>query len=54
MVYKIFDKKTGSGASLNEELAEELHKLVIKKFKRRKFYGRFKENIWAADLTEIG
>ena len=29
MVYKFFDKKTGSGASVNEELAEELHKPVI-------------------------
>ena len=30
MVYKFFDKKTGSGISVNEELAEELHKPVIK------------------------
>ena len=27
MVYKCFDKKTGSGVSVNEQLAEELHKL---------------------------
>ena len=61
MVYKFFDKKTGSGAittsklgiSVNEQLAEELHKLVIKKFKRRKVYARFKDNIWAADLAEM-
>ena len=47
MVDKFFDKKTGSGASVNEQLAEELHKLVTKKFKRRKVkvYGRFKDNI---------
>ena len=38
MVYKIFDKKTGSGVSVNEQLAEELHKPVIKKIKRRKVY----------------
>ena len=54
MVYKFFDKKTGSGASLNEELAEELHKLVIEKFKRNRVYARFKGNIWAADLAEMG
>ena len=30
MVYKFFDKKTGSGISVNEQLAEELHKPVIK------------------------
>ena len=37
MVYKFFDKKTGSGAgaSVNEELAQELHKPVIQKLKRR-------------------
>ena len=53
MVNKFFDKKTGSGISVNEQLAEELHKPVIKKFKRRKFYARFKANIRAADLAEI-
>ena len=26
MVYRFSDKKTGSGISLNEQLAEELHK----------------------------
>ena len=41
MVYKLFNKKTGSGRSVNEELAEELHKPVTKKFKRRKVYPRF-------------
>ena len=35
MVYKLFHKKTGSGVRVNEELAEELHKPVIKKFKRK-------------------
>ena len=47
MVYKFFGKKKGSEAkaSVNEELAQELHKPVIKKFKRRKFYARFENNI---------
>ena len=26
---------------------------MIKKFKRRKVYARFKDNIWAADLAEM-
>ena len=39
--------------SVNEQLAEELHKPVIKKFKKRKVYARFKNNIWAADIAEI-
>ena len=34
MVYKFFDINTGSGVSVNEQLAEELHKPVIKKLKR--------------------
>ena len=41
-------------ASVNEELAQELHRPVVKEFKRRKFYVRFKRNIWAADLAEMG
>ena len=49
----MFDKKAGSGISVNEQLAEELHKSVIKKLKRRKVYARFKDNIWAADLAEM-
>ena len=39
MVYKFFDKKTGPGISVNEQLAEKLHTPVIKNFKRRKIYG---------------
>ena len=39
--------------SVSEQLSEELHKPVIKKFKRRKVYARFKDDIWAADLTEM-
>ena len=34
-------------------LYKELHNPVIKKFKRRKVYARFKDNIWAADLSEM-
>ena len=52
MVYKFFLKTTWSGISVNEELAGELHKPLIKKFKRRRVYERFKDNIQAADLTE--
>ena len=54
MIYNFFDKKIESGISVNEQLTEELHKPVIKKFKRRKVYARFKDNIWAVDLAEMG
>ena len=40
MVYKLFDKKTGSGKSVNGQLAEELHKPAIKKLKKTKVYAR--------------
>ena len=54
MAYRFFDKKTRLGISVNEQLTEELHKTVIKKFKRTNVYARFKDNIWAADLAEMG
>ena len=43
MVYKFFDKKSkGSGVNIplefNEQLAEELHKPIIRKFKKRTVY----------------
>ena len=42
MVYKFFDSKvSGSGAKLipeNKQLANELHKPIIKKFEKRKIY----------------
>ena len=50
MVYKFFDKKSkGSGITTNEfnyQLANELHKPIIKKFKKRKVHSSFKDNIW--------
>ena len=48
MVYKFFDKNSrGSGIAMsqNKQLAEELHEGIVKKFKRRKIYSSFKENI---------
>ena len=54
MVYKFFDKKTGSEISVNEQVAKELYKLVIKTFKRTRAYARFKDNIYATDLSEMG
>ena len=62
MVYKFFDKKSaGSGAKhvntkitlQNQQLAEELHKPIIRKFEKRKVHAAFKENIWGADLADM-
>ena len=37
----------------NEQLAEERHKPIIKKLKKRKAYSGFKDNIWDADLADM-
>ena len=37
----------------NEQLAEELHKPIIRQFKKRKVYSSFKDNIWGADLADM-
>ena len=56
MVYKFFDKKS-KGAGIkneikeNQQLANELHKPIIRKFKKRKVYGSHKDNIWGSDLN---
>ena len=36
----------------HKELAEELHKPIIRKFKIRKVYSSFIDNIWGADLGD--
>ena len=57
MVYKFFDKKSsGSGVKLisqNKQLANELHKPIIRKFGKRKVYSTFKDNIWGVDLGDM-
>ena len=58
MVYKFFHKKSkGSGVNIplefNKQLAEELHKPIIRNFKERTVYSRFKDNIWGADFADM-
>ena len=56
MVYKFFDKKSkGSGIKSmpNQQLTNELHKPIIRTFKKRKVYSSFKDNIWGVDLTDM-
>ena len=56
MVYKLFDKKT-SGSAIknipNKELAEELHKPIIRNINKRKVHSPFIDNIWGADLADM-
>ena len=58
MVYKYFDTKTSDVAvksqiMQNEELAEELHKSIIRKFQKRKVHSSFIDNIRGADLSDM-
>ena len=57
MVYKFFDSKvSGSSAKLTPEskqLANELHKPIIRKFEKRRVYSTFKGNIWGVDLADM-
>ena len=58
MVYKYFDKKSAGGGvniplDFNEQLAKELHKPIITKFKKTKVYSGFRDNIWGADLADM-
>ena len=59
MLCKCFDKNNSGGTVkneniFNEELAEELHKQIIKKFKKRKIQSAFIDNISGADLADLG
>ena len=62
MVYKFFDKKSKESGTKqvntkltpqNQQLAEELHKPIIRKFEKRKVHAAFKDNIWGADLADM-
>ena len=66
MADKFFDKKSkGSGVTMlanksaiksmpqNQQLAEQLHKPIIRKFKKRRVHSAFKGNIWSADLADM-
>ena len=53
-----FEEKTPIGAVKNEtmqnkELAEELHRPIIRKFEKRKEHPCFIDNIWGVDLSDM-
>ena len=64
MFYKFVDKKytsfadksakdSGIKSMPNQQLASELHKLIIKKFKIRRVYFSFRDNIWGVHLADM-
>ena len=55
MVYKFFNKKSKGSSIANEpnyQLANESHKLMNQKFKERKLYSSFRDNIQGVDLAD--
>ena len=62
MVYKFFDKRSdsldkssrcGIANEPNYQLASEVHRRIIKKFKRWNVYSSFRDNIWGVDLADM-
>ena len=56
MAYKCFDKKSSGRGIANEpnyQIANELHKPIIRKFTKRKVYSSFRDNIWGVDLADM-
>ena len=62
VIYNLFDKKTSGGAIKNkimsnkeiaEEIVEELHKPIIRKFEKQKVNSSFVDIIWSADLADM-
>ena len=67
MGIKFFDKKSkgsviatlANKSAVNiemnpgEKLSKELHKPIIRKFKKRTVYSGFKNNIWGANLADM-
>ena len=37
----------------NQQLAEKLSKLIVRKFEKRKVYSSFIDNMWGADLSDM-
>ena len=67
IIFKFFDKKYAAGSGVatltnksaiksmsNQlQLADELHKPIIRKLNKRKVYSLFKDNIWGIDLADM-
>ena len=53
MVYKSSGGAVKSENMSNQELAEKLHKAIIRKFEKRKVNSYFIDNIWGTDLADM-
>ena len=54
LAYKFFDKNSSGCGVKNENMSNqewaEVHKSIIRKFKKQKVYPSFKDNIWVLIL----
>ena len=39
-------------SAANNQIKEELHKPIIRNFKKRTVYSGFRDNIWGSDLAD--
>ena len=56
MVYKFSDKRSSGGAikpKSNYQLTNELHRQIIRKFRKRKVHLFFRDNIWGVDMLSL-
>ena len=53
MVSKLIGTKVKFGMGVKKSLAEELHKPIRRKFKRRRVLVNGIDRIWAADLVDM-
>ena len=42
-----------SATEPNYQLPNELHREITRKFKRRKVYSSFRDNVWGVDLADM-
>ena len=51
----LFKRSSGSGvdAKPNYQRTNELHRQIIRKFKKRRVYSSFRDNIWGVDLADM-
>ena len=53
MIKKTFGQAITNEIMFNKELAEKLEKPITRKFKKRKIYSSFIDNILGADLADM-
>ena len=50
MVYKFSDKRSSIKPKPNYQLTNELHRQIIRKFRKRKVHLFFRDNVWGVDM----